>query len=696
MRTCLLCVAFAICASAAAQDRVDILIADFEGETYAPWKAEGPAFGERPAKGTLPNQMPVSGFEGKQLVNSYAGGDDSTGKLTSPEFKIERKHINFLIGGGKWPGETCINLVIDGKTVRTATGPNDKPGGSEQLDWASWDVAEFAGKMAMLEIVDSRKGGWGHINVDHILQSDRASQMQTLRREFTADKRYLLLPVKNGAPKRRARLYDGQRLVREFEIELALNKADFETQLDLLGFRGKKLALEVDRLPSESKVLESLALDDIQPGMKNKEAARPRVHFTSQRGWLNDPNGLVYYDSEWHLFYQHNPYGWDWGNMHWGHAVSKDLILWQELGDALYPQRWDDFAFSGSAVVDKENTSGFKQGNEDTLVAAYTSTGRGECIVYSNDRGRTWKEYEGNPVVKHAGRDPKLLWHEPTKHWVMAVYDEWQNKQWIKFYHSADLKQWKFTSRIEGYFECPDLFELPVIGKEGEKLKPRWVLYAADGRYALGDFDGREFKPDGPKQTLWHGNFYAAQTFSDAPHNRRIQIGWARGVEFKGLPFNQQMTIPVELALRKTGDAVRMQATPVAEINQQVGLTRKLRPSEAFDLPGGASRLRMTFRPAAKTESIVCRLGGLEVAYAVAASELRCKDVKVSLPPNDAGVIDLDIILDTGSVEIFANSGAAAISTAHPFFQSQEVTAKCDVQGEEAKFYRLEISELVK
>jgi fructan beta-fructosidase len=260
--------------------------------------------------------MPVSGFEGKQLVNSFLGGDDTTGKLTSPEFKIERKHLNFLIGGGKWPGETCMNLVIDGKAVRTVTGPNDKPGGSEQLDWASWDVEEFAGKTARLEIIDSRKGGWGHINVDQILQSDRTRQMQTLRRELAADKRYLWLPVKNGALKRRARLYDGDKLLREFEIELALDKPDFETSLDLQAFSGKQLALEVDRLPSESRVLEELALRAEAPGVKEKEAARPRVHFTSQRGWLNDPNGLVYYAGEWHLFYQHNPYGWDWGNMH--------------------------------------------------------------------------------------------------------------------------------------------------------------------------------------------------------------------------------------------------------------------------------------------------------------------------------------------------------------------------------------------
>src|SRR6185295_14840190 len=156
------------------------------------------------------------------------------------------------------------------------------------------------------------------------------------------------------------------------------------------------------------------------------------------------------------------PYGWNWGNMHWGHAVSRDLVHWEELPIALYPRKFGDWAFSGSAVVDQRNTSGWKQGRNDLLVAAFTSTGRGECIIYSNDRGRTWTEHEGNPVVKHQGRDPKLVWDAPSRRWVMALYDEFEKKQWITFHTSSDLKRWEFASRIEGFYECPDLFELPL------------------------------------------------------------------------------------------------------------------------------------------------------------------------------------------------------------------------------------------
>jgi hypothetical protein len=156
----------------AAAERADLLIADFEGKDYGDWKTTGEAFGPGPAPGTLPGQMPVSGYKGKGLVNSFYGGDRSTGTLISPPLTIDRKYINFLIGGGKHPGETCINLLLDGKVVRTATGPNDQPGGSEHLDWHTWDVSDLAGKMVVIQIVDQHTGGWGHINIDHIVQSD--------------------------------------------------------------------------------------------------------------------------------------------------------------------------------------------------------------------------------------------------------------------------------------------------------------------------------------------------------------------------------------------------------------------------------------------------------------------------------------------------------------------------------------------
>lgn len=654
-------------APAGAAERKDILLADFEGKDYGAWKTTGTAFGPGPARGTLPNQMPVTGFKGKGLVNSFYGGDQSTGTLTSPPFTIERDCINFLVGGGKHPGKTCVNLLIDGKVVRTATGSNDRPGGSEHLDWHTWDVKEFTGKSAVIRIVDDRTGGWGHINVDHIVQGDRKLQSQPAARDLTVNRRYLHLPVKNGAAKRRLSFTVEGRTAREFEIELADDVPDFWVFSDVTAFKGRKLHIAVSALPADSKGLSAITQgDEIRDADKlYKEKHRPQFHFTSRRGWLNDPNGLVYHKGEYHLFYQHNPYGWNWGNMHWGHAVSKDLVHWRELPIALYPQRFGDWCFSGSAIGDSPNTSGFKTAPGGVLVAAYTSTGRGECIVSSNDRGRTWSEYAGNPVVKHAGRDPKLLWYAPTRSWVMAVYDETGGKQAIAFYTSRDLKAWTLQSRIEGFYECPELFELPVDGKE---KATKWVLFAGDGKYLLGKFDGKAFTRGSGKHQLWHGNFYASQTFNDVPGGRRIQVGWGSGITFPGMPFNQQMCFPCELTLRTTPEGVRLFAEPVREIERLRGKQgfwegETILATGETNVPGLSGDL---FDISAEFETSGAEAFGLvirgtPIVYDVKKQTLSCGKVSAALKPA-GGKVRLRLLVDRGSIEVFGNDGRVALS----------------------------------
>jgi fructan beta-fructosidase len=720
-------------ASAPAAEGPDLLLADFEGDTYGEgWKTTGTAFGAGPARGTLPNQMHVEGYLGKGLVNSFKGGDASTGTLTSPEFKVERKYVNFLVGGGKHPG-TRIDLIVDGKAVRSATGPNDRPGGSERLDWHTWDVAEFEGKAARIRIVDEEKGGWGHVNVDQVVQSDARKQAEPLSRAFTIDKRYLLLPVKNGAPMRRVTFTVDKQVAREFDIELAEGAPDFWVFADVSAFKGKTLDAKA-LLPGGSKALDALKLSDDVPDADKlyKERHRPLFHFTSRVGWLNDPNGLVYLPpvadpksgafaafspGEWHLFYQHNPFGREWGNMHWGHAVSPDLLHWKEEGIALYPKKYGDWAFSGSAVFDKENTSGFGTKEKPPLVLAYTSTGRGECIAYSNDRGKSWKEYDKNPVVKHAGRDPRLVWYGKGKHWVMAVYDEDRRgargepgggttpeadkKQWIAFYTSPDLKTWTFASRIEGFYECPDLFELPLtnVQLQGGPPDTKWVLHAADGKYVTGDFDGKTFKPDSKdKKQLWHGNFYAAQTFSNAPlpppffgsgmpavqWPRRVQIGWARGVTFPGTPFNQQMTVPVTLRLSTASGEPKLFAQPI-----DLGTLREKEP--AFETKGGGSLFardgrngELRFPLANKLDafelwaeidvgtaaSVGFDLRGTKLLYDPRKQTLTCKGVTAPVtmtnPINERLTkrLRLRVLVDRGSVEVFADGGLVAMSVA--------------------------------
>ncbi len=387
----------------------DVPVADFEGSDYGSWKTTGDAFGSGPAPGALPGQMPVDGFLGKGLANSFHGGDQSVGTLTSPPFKIERRFIRFLIGGGKDPEKTCMNLLIDGKIVRNATGPNDRPGGSETLAPGFWDVTELAGRTAVIQIVDRATGGWGHINVDQIVQTDHqpAGLLANATRALTLEQPFLNLPIKNGGPKRQMSvLIDGQS-PRSFEIELADGEPDWWAFMDIGPFKGRKATIQVDKLPEDSTGLKAIDQSDRIKNSETlyREKLRPQFHFSARRGWNNDPNGLVFYKGEYHLFFQHNPYGWNWGNMHWGHAISRDLIHWEQLPEALYPDEHGTM-FSGSAVVDWNNTAGFQTGAEKVLVCIFTAAGSPftQGLAYSNDRGRTWVKYEHNPGTASPGR----------------------------------------------------------------------------------------------------------------------------------------------------------------------------------------------------------------------------------------------------------------------------------------------------
>lgn len=282
--------------------------------------------------------------------------------------------------------------------------------------------------------------------------------------------------------------------------------------------------------------------------MNQRPVARPKCHFTPRKGWINDPNGLILLGGVYHMFFQHNPDAPEWGNIHWGHAVSSDLLHWKELPSALSPKSADDLCFSGSAILDTENASGLGSPGEPALLVYYTSTGRGECLAYSRDGGMTFREYGHNPVIRHNGRDPRVLQYAPG-HYVIAVYDEVNH---IAFYRSSDLKRWHFCSRIHGFYECPELFE----------LNGRWVLFGANGVYSLGSFDGEVFTPEALPRPLFEGDAYAGQTFANC--GRRIAVFWMRDNKrlFRELRFSQQMSIPVELTLK--GD--RILVNPAVEV----------------------------------------------------------------------------------------------------------------------------------
>jgi fructan beta-fructosidase len=570
----------------------DILINDFEAADYGDWTVEGEAFGTAPAKGTLPGQMHVSGFEGERLVNSFLGGDKPTGKLTSPKFTIQRDYLKFLIGGGGHPDKTCMNLLIDGRVVLSATGPNLQPGGSEFLNWENWDVKPYQGKTAVLQIVDAASGGWGHINVDQISQSNTKAEKKpapapagradanphpetTFEVEVTGD--YLIFPVSNKGQRGRTTVYVGDQLVHNLDCDFPADEdsIDWWTYLDMEEYVGKTATVTARAAPEICKLFESSdQIRHLQP--LYDEALRPQFHMSQMRGWNNDPNGMFYHDGQYHFFWQCNPAGRNWANMYWGHATSPDMVHWTEQKRALRPfggevqNRHPKMAvrncFSGSGDVDQNNTAGWQTGSEKTLVLAFTDTGCGEALAYSNDRGKSWKYYEGNPVIVHRGRDPKLMWYEPGQHWVIAVYNEDPEiGRNIAIHTSTNLKEWQLQSKIPGYFECAEIFELPV---DGDAAKTKWVIFAADAQYALGHFDGKRFTPEheGKHRVHW-GAYYASQCFSNPPDGRVVQIGWAR-IDTPGMPFNQTFTVPTNLTLHTTEDGIRMFATPIEELEQ--------------------------------------------------------------------------------------------------------------------------------
>jgi fructan beta-fructosidase len=322
------------------------------------------------------------------------------------------------------------------------------------------------------------------------------------------------------------------------------------------------------------------------------EAYRPQVHFSPREKWMNDPNGMVFYKGTYHLFFQYYPGGINWGPMHWGHATSKDLIHWQQLPIALYPDKLG-YIFSGSAVVDEHNTSGFGKNGQVPMVAIYTSHDpkgekagvnnfQNQSIAYSLDNGITWTKYSGNPVLKNPGirdfRDPKVMWYAPGKKWVMTL----ATLDHITFFTSPDLKQWtkesefgKGTGAHGGVWECPDLFPLQLDGKTYwiliGNLNPGGPNGGSATQYFVGQFNGHEFTP-ADRQLRWldYGPDEYAGVIWNHTGERRIFLGWMSNWLYAGqLPterWRNSMTIPRELRLTKQGGQLLLAAGPVKEL----------------------------------------------------------------------------------------------------------------------------------
>ncbi len=646
-----------------------VLIEDFESESYGQWTTEGDAFGKGP------REEDMVGALGSRSAAST--GRSGVGTLTSPPFTIERNAIYVLLGAIEIDGpagEVAVQLLVDGDVVRTMS-----PSRYHAMFWESWDVTDLKGKKARIRIVDNDTRRPAFIFVDHIVQSNIPAEGPVLERTIAVTKPILNFPLNTGAARHYIELVVDGKQVRAMDVELATDDIDYWVVTDLSPWLGKELLMRTRQHPlGNAQILDRIS---VEKGIRDsddlyRKPLRPQFHFSSKRGWVNDPNGLVYYDGEYHLYYQHNPYGWDHSrndyNKTWGHAVSTDLVYWTELPAVIHPDHLGTI-YSGSAVVDEHNTAGFQTGNAKPIIAVYTSAGGrspwsqgkpfSQSIAYSNDRGRTFTPYEGNPVqpnIEYINRDPKAIWHEPTSQWIIVLHFDGRA---MAFFTSKDLKSWEFQSEFKSRYlvDCPELFQLAVDGDEDNK---KWIIYGGSGAYYVGDFDGKHYTPETKITRYSYGNcFYASQTFNNVPEEdgRRIQMAWGT-IPMRGMPFNQQMLFPVELTLHTIDEGLRMFAYPVEEIERIHGKEHawtnvQLKPGQNIlsNVGGELFDIDAEFE-IGDADEFGFLINGVSVKYNAEKNELSCGRPKTRLKPID-GKIRLRILVDRVSIEIFANDG---------------------------------------
>ena len=417
---------------------------------------------------------------------------------------------------------------------------------------------------------------------------------------ITRPAKYLILPIQETSEEAKVRLETGSLADCAMDIRLAMDSVDYYVPFALNGHT----TVSIRRIDADALCWDSLRLSDTFD-TTNRDYYRPVYHHTPPYGWMNDPNGMVYKDGEYHLYYQYNPYGSKWGNMHWGHSVSRDLIHWQHLDPAIARDTLGHI-FSGSTVVDKDNTAGY---GKDALIALYTSAsderGQIQCMAYSTDNGRTYTKYEHNPILTPFDglkdfRDPKVFWYEPDKKWIMIVSAD-KN---MRFYSSTDLKEWTYLSQFgEGYgaqpnqFECPDFVQLPV---DGNKDNMKWIMIVninpgcmfggSATEYFVGTFDGKAFKCDTkPQVTKWldYGkDHYAAVCISNTG-DRTIALPWMSNWQYANItPIKQYRGangLPRELTLYTKDGQTYVAANVVPEAK---ALRKDSRAVEGFSLNG--------------------------------------------------------------------------------------------------------------
>lgn len=417
------------------------------------------------------------------------------------------------------------------------------------------------------------------------------SEQNIVSLDVTED--YLLLPIQDDAPEGKICIVkDNEQKGILMNVRLARERVDSYVPFELSAYKGQHISIDIQGVPANALCWKELKMSD-SFDMTNKEMFRPVYHHTPVYGWMNDPNGMFYKDGVYHLYFQYNPYGSVWGNMHWGHSTSTDLMHWKFEGCAIVPDAWGAI-FSGSCVVDHENTAGF---GKEAVVAFYTSAKstpwgdiQMQSMAYSLDNGKTFTKYEGNPILTSSEkdfRDPKVFWYAPGKHWVMIL----AVGQHMEIYSSVNLKEWKKESEFGamqgahgGVWECPDLVEIPVEGTREKKwvlicnLNPGGPFGGSAAQYFVGSFDGKKFVNESPTQTKWMDwgkDNYATVTWNNAPDGRCIALGWMSNWQYaNNVPTRQYRsanTLARDLTLYREGQELYLKSTPSSEVKKARG-----------------------------------------------------------------------------------------------------------------------------
>lgn len=516
---------------------------------------------------------------------------------------------------------------------------------------------------------------------------------------------YLLLPIQDDAPEGKICVVkDNEQKGTLMNVRLARERVDSYVPFALSAYKGQHISIEIQGVPETALCWKELKLSG-SFDMANKESFRPVYHHTPACGWMNDPNGMFYKDGVYHLYFQYNPYGAVWGNMHWGHSTSTDLMHWKFEGCAIVPDAWGAI-FSGSCVVDHENTAGF---GKEAVVAFYTSAKstpwgdiQMQSMAYSLDNGKTFTKYEGNPILTSSEkdfRDPKVFWYAPGKHWVMIL----AVGQHMEIYSSVNLKEWKKESEFGamqgahgGVWECPDLVEIPVEGTREKKwvlicnLNPGGPFGGSAAQYFVGSFDGKKFVNESPTQTKWMDwgkDNYATVTWNNAPDGRCIALGWMSNWQYaNNVPTRQYRsanTLARDLTLYREGQELYLKSTPSVEVKKARGkkvsipsfkVSEKHEMVNLFEEKQGAYEVEIVIQNAGASKIAFCLLNdkGEKVSmyydlnrklFVMDRSESGIVDFSRDFPAVTVAPVNTDkeltlrLFVDCSSVEAFGEDG---------------------------------------